>query len=70
MTRWASDPLAGGSYSHIPVGATPDDYDLMARAVGNSLYFAGEATIRDYPGTVHGAYLSGQRVAEQIARGT
>ena len=69
VTRWASDPFAGGSYSHIPVGATPDDYDLMARSVGNSLYFAGEATSRDYPSTVHGAYLSGQRVAEQIVRG-
>ena len=39
-----------------------DDYEHMARSVGN-LYFAGEHTIGTHPATVHGAYLSGLRAA-------
>jgi len=31
------------------------------------VFFAGEAADPDYPGTVHGAYLSGARAAEQVA---
>jgi lysine-specific histone demethylase 1 len=39
--------------------------------VDGRLFLAGEATERDYPGTVHGAHLSGLRVAGQVldARG-
>jgi monoamine oxidase len=66
--RWASDPFAGGSYSHISVGATPQDYDRLAEPVENRLFFAGEATIRQYPATVHGAFLSGVREAKRIAQ--
>ena len=68
VTRWGSDPFAGGSYSHLPVGATPDDYDVMAEPAGQGrLLFAGEATSRRYPGTVHGAFLSGVREARRFA---
>ena len=38
----------------------------LARAVNGRLYFAGEATSWRYPATVHGAYLSGVRVADEI----
>lgn len=45
MTRWASDPMAYGSYSSVVVGsAGPADYEAMARPVGDRLFFAGEAT--------------------------
>jgi len=67
VTRWIADPYARGSYSHLPVGATPDDYDSLAEPVGDWLFFAGEATIRDYPATVHGAFLSGMRAARRVA---
>lgn len=67
VSRWASDPYAGGSYSHLPPGQDGSAYDVMAQAeAGGRLRFAGEATIRDYPATVHGAWLSGQREAEQM----
>jgi lysine-specific histone demethylase 1 len=65
VTRWAADPFARCSYSNVPVGATFDDYDALAEPAGD-LHFAGEATSSRYPGTVHGAYLSGRRAAREI----
>ena len=65
ITRWGRDPFAFGSYSHIPPFASGADYDALAKPVEN-LFFAGEATHRQFPSTVHGAYLSGQRAAEEI----
>jgi len=67
ITRWNSDPFALGSYSHIPPGASPEDYDIIEEPVAQRLFFAGEASCRRYPGTVHGAYLSGQQQAKKIA---
>ncbi|GAB4494596.1 MAG: FAD-dependent oxidoreductase [Anaerolineales bacterium] len=66
ITRWAQDPFALGSYSFLGVNATPKDYDTLAQPVGARLFFAGEHTQRDYPSTVHGAYLSGERAADQM----
>lgn len=66
ISRWAQDPFARGSYSHIPPGATGSDYDALAASVAGRLFFAGEATSRKYPSTVHGAYLSGLRAAQEI----
>lgn len=66
ISRWADDKFSYGSYSHIPVGASGKDYDLLAKSVNAKLFFAGEATSRQNPATVPGAYLSGLRVAKQI----
>ncbi len=67
ITRWGQDPFAFGSYSHIPPFASGEDYDALAKPIDDVLYFAGEATSREYPSTVHGAYLSGIAAAEEIA---
>ena len=66
-STWHSDPLAGGSYSHLRVGADAADFDVLARPLSERVLFAGEATNRDYPGTVHGAHLSGLRAAREAA---
>jgi monoamine oxidase len=66
ITRWASDPLAGGSYSYLRPGATEADRAALAEPVAGRLFFAGEATSVDYPATVHGALLSGRRAASEI----
>ncbi|VFQ79882.1 unnamed protein product [Cuscuta campestris] len=65
-TRWGSDPFTFGSYSHVRVGSSGSDYDTLAESVGGRLFFAGEATIRQHPATMHGAYLSGIREASHI----
>ncbi|MEO1704603.1 MAG: FAD-dependent oxidoreductase [Pseudomonadota bacterium] len=66
ITRWRSDPFAGGSYSFLSRRARSEQRDDLAAPLP-PLYFAGEATTRDHPSTVHGALLSGQRAAAEIA---
>ncbi|KAH6650849.1 flavin-containing amine oxidoreductase-domain containing protein [Chaetomium tenue] len=65
VTRWASDKFARGSYSSSGPDMKADDYDTMARPIGN-LFFAGEHTCGTHPATVHGAYLSGLRAASEV----
>ncbi|KAL2129707.1 hypothetical protein VTI74DRAFT_7424 [Chaetomium olivicolor] len=65
VTRWASDKFARGSYSSAGPNMKADDYDIMARPIGN-LFFAGEHTCGTHPATVHGAYLSGLRAASEV----
>lgn len=66
ITRWVSDSYARGSYSFYAVGSTPAMRDDLAAAVDKRVHFAGEATDRTAPGTVHGAYMSGLRAAREI----
>ncbi|NEQ71443.1 MAG: FAD-dependent oxidoreductase [Symploca sp. SIO2D2] len=66
-TQWATEPFAYGSYSaSLPVGVTSTEREILAQSVDNLLFFAGEATSSNYPGTVHGAFLSGVKAASEI----
>jgi monoamine oxidase len=67
-SRWCDDPLSLGVYSTFELGVP--SRELRRRfesSVQKRLHFAGEHTHPDRCSTVHGAYLSGQRAAEQIA---
>ena len=66
ITRWASDPMAQGAYIHIPPNGSMGDCENLSRSISDRLFFAGEATNQIYFGTVHGAYLSGMRAAQEI----
>jgi len=67
LTRWGRDPLTLGSYSFGAVGSTPADRTALgATESGSRLLFAGEACSARYPGTVHGALLSGRDAARAI----
>ena len=68
ITRWVSDPFARCSYSYPMIGFTDSTRRDLAAPVGERLLFAGEATSEEYPSTVHGAFLSGQREAERVLR--
>uniref|UniRef100_A0A915E9E9 Lysine-specific histone demethylase n=1 Tax=Ditylenchus dipsaci TaxID=166011 RepID=A0A915E9E9_9BILA len=59
VTLWHRDRFAHGCYSFIGTNSSAEDYDV--------LFFAGEHTNRQYPATVHGAFLSGVRDAAAIA---
>lgn len=52
-----------GSYSYDTVGKSHDLYERLRVPVDN-LFFAGEATSTNYPGSVHGAYSTGLLAAE------
>lgn len=66
LTRWASDPFAGGSYSYARVGSTPEDYEALAEPLDGVVFFAGEATEIQYAAGVDGALRTGLRAAEEI----
>lgn len=62
---WAADPYAKMGYSYLP----PDGTGLRARLVGplgDSLFFAGEATSVRKPYCVHGAIETGWRAAREV----
>ena len=67
VQRWHEDPITHGSYSYVPVDSSPDARTALAAPVGERVFFAGEATNRRNPATVHGAYESGLRVADEVA---
>jgi monoamine oxidase len=63
---WQSDPYACGAYSYALAGGS-GGFRELAKPIGRSLFFAGEATDADgYNGTVHGAMASGERVADEV----
>lgn len=66
ITRWAADPYALGAYSFNAVGSTPTMRDELAAPLESRIFFAGEATERNYFGTAHGAVLSGLRAAMEV----
>jgi len=66
-TNWAGDAFARGSFSYPAVGATPEHRATLRTPVLERVFFAGEATAIDEPGTVQGAQESGRRVAAEVA---
>ncbi|QHC57386.1 NAD(P)/FAD-dependent oxidoreductase [Rathayibacter sp. VKM Ac-2760] len=64
---WSADPYALGAASYLAVGATPEHREDLAGNVLDRLFFAGEATDSDEPGTLQGAWNSGVRAAAEIA---
>ncbi|CAN0443847.1 unnamed protein product, partial [Ectocarpus sp. 12 AP-2014] len=83
VTSWGQEPFQRGSYSFFPLGARDGDVHTAGRGAafgppggaaeggggggGERVFFAGEATIPGLEATMHGAYLSGVRAAEDVA---
>jgi monoamine oxidase len=66
-SRWAHDRFARGSYSYARVGHA-DARAVLAAAVNDRLFFAGEACSRHDFSTAHGAYRTGREAAEQVLK--
>ncbi len=67
VTAWRGDPWVRGAYSAALPGQHAQRANL-ARPIDERLYFAGEATSREFFSTAHGAYLSGIDAAEAAAK--
>lgn len=67
ISRWRQDPFALGAYSFKAVGTRAKDRKaLFGPDWENRLLFAGEATSRDCPATVHGALMTGRAAARSL----
>ena len=66
VTRWNSEPFSYGSYSYPGVGSTAKHFDDLGKSISGRLFFAGEATVKEYYGTVHAGFISGIRTAEEV----
>jgi monoamine oxidase len=66
-SKWTTDPFSRGSHSFMAVGSTPQHRDDLSAPILDRLFFAGEATSNDLPGTVLGAQSSGARAAGAVA---
>ena len=65
---WQSDPYSRGAYSYVRAGGMGAQQEL-AQPLAGRLFFAGEATQSDgHHATVHGAFSSGVRVANEILK--
>ena len=64
-TSWGKDPFTKGSYSFALPGHS-SERELLKKSLEKKVYFAGEATIKSYYGTCHGAYISGVNAANEI----
>ncbi len=63
--HWGADPFARGAYSYAVPGQA-DSRALLAAAVDDRLFFAGEACSKYDYSTTHGAYRTGIAAAEQV----
>ncbi len=64
---WIADPYSKGSYSFTKPGGH-GERSMLAKPIADVLFFAGEATAEPpHYQTVHGAYMSGKRVANEVA---
>jgi len=72
ITRWGSDPYAKMSWTFFPPHCSEKHCEELSKPFGRyrgdlqRVRFAGEATESDDIGTVHGAWLTGEREAIAI----
>lgn len=65
-SSWTTDPFAYGAVSFTPVGVLAETRSQLARPVDDRLFFAGEATDEEAPGTMRAAIRSGARAADEV----
>jgi len=73
QTTWGSDEFKLGAYSHMRLGSSGKDLEMLAQPIFSDpgsdkpiLLFAGEGTHPFYFSTTHGAFLSGKKAASYL----
>lgn len=66
VTQWCTDPGFRTAYSYLRPGGSPADRDRLAGPVAPGLRLAGEAASSAFPGTMHGAWFSGEQAAGAV----
>ena len=65
MSRYSQYPSYRGGWTNWPPGYTADSHRTLQAPVGR-IYFAGEHSSLKYYGYLHGAYFSGEEVADKL----
>ncbi|MGM7678668.1 FAD-dependent oxidoreductase [Microbacterium sp. A94] len=65
-SRWGTDPFSRGAASFTRIGVQQATRDTLAAPVDGRLFFAGEATDTQNPGTLLGAIHSGESAAMRV----
>ncbi|WEK61759.1 MAG: FAD-dependent oxidoreductase [Candidatus Microbacterium colombiense] len=65
-SAWTTDPFSHGAVSFAPAGVLAGARTALATPVADRLFFAGEATDDEAPGTMRGAIGSGERVVDEV----
>lgn len=65
-SKWCGNPDTDGAYSYLRPGGRPEHRDVLAGPILPGLWLAGEATSREFPATMHGAWFSGERAAQAL----
>jgi len=68
VTDWNIDEFSYGVYSYYKVGSGPWMRDRLRYSVDNKIHFSGEATSRNWYGTMHGAAIEGKKVARRVLK--
>ena len=68
VTNWQGSPYTRGGYTAMVVGASPDDFDVLAAPVDGRLLFCGEHTHRHRYAHADGAMTTGIREAKRLLR--
>lgn len=67
-SMWGSDPFSRGAYSHVLPGLGDPVTGARARLrrpAEDRIFVAGEATSSGFYGTAHGAWMEGERAADE-----
>lgn len=66
-SAWKSEKFSKGSWAHVPF---PNNVKVSCEAsssgIDKCVFYAGEAINYDHRGTVHGAFMSGVKEADNI----
>lgn len=65
-SEWATDPYSRGAVSYTRIGVQSATRATLGEPIEGRVFFAGEATNAENPGTMRGAIHSGESAADRV----